>query len=190
MRSTCRQVAGTCVVKDVILHIIGSLGSDRGRLQVRGVQSAAQVSRMSIASRMVLSNMSIEMGAKAGICCPIARPRTGCLRGPPARWRWTSCQTGKADEELEMDVEELEPGGVPAHRGQRRSRARSRERGSTRRYWSCTTGALRTWPQQRPSCAVTRYQRMCGSSWCASREIYIERRRRACCHHLQGPERS
>lgn len=55
--------------KDVILGIIGKLGSDGA--DYRCVEYTGQaVDEMSISSRMVLSNMAIEMGAKAGICFP------------------------------------------------------------------------------------------------------------------------
>ncbi|MGE4275465.1 MAG: 3-isopropylmalate dehydratase large subunit [Candidatus Methanomethylophilaceae archaeon] len=55
--------------KDVILGIIGSLGSDGADyLCVEFIGDV--VEQMSISSRMVMSNMAIEMGAKAGICFP------------------------------------------------------------------------------------------------------------------------
>jgi len=95
--------------KDVILHIIGSLGSDGA--DYKCVEFVGDtVSRMSIASRMVLSNMSIEMGAKAGICYPDRKTQDWLSTRTTRKVEMdTSCQTGKADEELEMDVEELEP---------------------------------------------------------------------------------
>jgi 3-isopropylmalate/(R)-2-methylmalate dehydratase large subunit len=64
------QVAG-CLsqgvsAKDLILHIIGALGAD-GALY-RAVEFRGPVIEdMSIAGRMTLCNMSVEMGAKAGI---------------------------------------------------------------------------------------------------------------------------
>ncbi|MFA7341916.1 MAG: aconitase/3-isopropylmalate dehydratase large subunit family protein, partial [Candidatus Methanomethylophilaceae archaeon] len=55
--------------KDVILGIIGRLGSDGADYMcVEYVGDA--VDSMSVSSRMVMSNMAIEMGAKAGICFP------------------------------------------------------------------------------------------------------------------------
>jgi 3-isopropylmalate/(R)-2-methylmalate dehydratase large subunit len=57
------------MAKDVILHVIGDLGSDGA--DYRCVEYVGPtVDSMSIASRMVLCNMAIEMGAKAGICFP------------------------------------------------------------------------------------------------------------------------
>lgn len=95
--------------KDVILHIIGALGADGA--DYKCVEFVGDtISRMSIASRMVLSNMSIEMGAKAGVCPPdrktydwlSQRTFQGC---EPTFWDHSS----EADEEVEMDVEDLQP---------------------------------------------------------------------------------
>ncbi|NYT14498.1 MAG: 3-isopropylmalate dehydratase large subunit [Methanomassiliicoccales archaeon] len=55
--------------KDLILEIIGTLGADGADYMcVEFVGQAIDV--MSIESRMTLSNMSMEMGAKVGICFP------------------------------------------------------------------------------------------------------------------------
>ena len=53
--------------KDLILHIIGTIGAD-GALY-KSVEYAGEAID-SIGSRMVLSNMAIEMGAKNGYCAP------------------------------------------------------------------------------------------------------------------------
>ncbi|MCK5247257.1 3-isopropylmalate dehydratase large subunit [Candidatus Bipolaricaulota bacterium] len=55
--------------KDLILHIIGTIGAD-GALYKSVEYSGEAVEVMSIASRMVLCNMAIEMGAKNGYCAP------------------------------------------------------------------------------------------------------------------------
>jgi 3-isopropylmalate/(R)-2-methylmalate dehydratase large subunit len=95
--------------KDVILHIIGSLGSDGA--DYKCVEFVGDtVSRMSIASRMVMSNMSIEMGAKAGICYPDRKTQDWLSARTDRRVEIdTSYQSAEADEDLEMDVGELEP---------------------------------------------------------------------------------
>ncbi|MFP4196389.1 MAG: 3-isopropylmalate dehydratase large subunit [Methanomassiliicoccales archaeon] len=55
--------------KDVILHLIGSLGADGA--DYRCVEFVGPVvEEMSVSGRMVLSNMSMEMGAKTGVCFP------------------------------------------------------------------------------------------------------------------------
>ncbi len=55
--------------KDVILHIIGKLGADGA--DYKAVEFYGEtITRMSVASRMVMSNLSMEMGAKAAIIPP------------------------------------------------------------------------------------------------------------------------
>ena len=55
--------------KDLILHIIGSIGAD-GALYKSVEFTGDAIDAMSIGSRMVLCNMAIEMGAKNGYCVP------------------------------------------------------------------------------------------------------------------------
>jgi len=55
--------------KDLILKIIGELGAD-GALYKSVEYTGEAIDAMSLASRMVLSNMAIEMGAKNGVCLP------------------------------------------------------------------------------------------------------------------------
>jgi len=55
--------------KDLILKIIGALGAD-GALYRSVEYTGEAIEEMSIGSRMVLSNMAIEMGAKNGYCVP------------------------------------------------------------------------------------------------------------------------
>ncbi len=55
--------------KDLILHIIGTLGADGANYQAVEFHGET-VSQMSIASRMVLSNLSMEMGAKVAFVLP------------------------------------------------------------------------------------------------------------------------
>jgi homoaconitase/3-isopropylmalate dehydratase large subunit len=95
--------------KDVILHIIGSLGADGA--DYKCVEFVGDtVSRMSIASRMVMSNMSIEMGAKAGICFPDRTTQAWLASRTSRKWEVdVTEQRARADEELEMEVEDLEP---------------------------------------------------------------------------------
>lgn len=60
--------------KDVILHIIGDLGADGANYC--SVEFAGEtIQRMSIAGRMVLTNMAAEMGAKNGVVEPDAVTR-------------------------------------------------------------------------------------------------------------------
>jgi 3-isopropylmalate/(R)-2-methylmalate dehydratase large subunit len=55
--------------KDVILHIIGTLGADGANY--KAIEFTGEtIGRMTIASRMVLSNLSMEMGAKVAFIVP------------------------------------------------------------------------------------------------------------------------
>jgi 3-isopropylmalate/(R)-2-methylmalate dehydratase large subunit len=58
--------------KDLILYIIGELRSDGANYQAVEFHGPT-ISRMSIASRMVLSNLSMEMGAKVAFVLPDAK---------------------------------------------------------------------------------------------------------------------
>jgi len=63
------RLADPVTAKDLILHIIGSIGAD-GALYKSVEYTGEAIEAMSLASRMVLSNMAIEMGAKNGYCAP------------------------------------------------------------------------------------------------------------------------
>jgi 3-isopropylmalate/(R)-2-methylmalate dehydratase large subunit len=63
------ELADPVTAKDLILQIIGSIGAD-GALYKSVEYTGEAVEAMSLGSRMVLSNMAIEMGAKNGYCAP------------------------------------------------------------------------------------------------------------------------
>jgi len=63
------QLQAPVTSKDLILNIIGDLGAD-GALYRSVEYTGEAIDAMSLASRMVLSNMAIEMGAKNGVCLP------------------------------------------------------------------------------------------------------------------------
>jgi len=60
------------MAKDMILHIIGDLGAD-GTDYMCVEFTGSAVEALSVDSRMTLSNMSMEMGAKTGVCFPDAK---------------------------------------------------------------------------------------------------------------------
>jgi len=60
--------------KDVILHVIGRLGAD-GATYMALEYGGDAVRAMTLESRLVLSNMAVEAGAKAGLCAADAVTR-------------------------------------------------------------------------------------------------------------------
>jgi 3-isopropylmalate/(R)-2-methylmalate dehydratase large subunit len=71
--------------KDVILHIIGDQGADGADYQC--VEFVGKtIDQFSIPSRMVLSNMSVEMGAKAGVCFPDKTTEQWLSQRTDKRW--------------------------------------------------------------------------------------------------------
>ncbi|HPD09124.1 MAG TPA: aconitase family protein, partial [Methanomassiliicoccales archaeon] len=66
------RLDGPVVAKDVILHLIGMMGADG--CDYRCVEFVGPVvDAMSISGRMTMCNMSVEMGAKAGVAFPDQR---------------------------------------------------------------------------------------------------------------------
>jgi 3-isopropylmalate/(R)-2-methylmalate dehydratase large subunit len=63
------RLADPVTAKDLILHIIGSIGAD-GALYKSVEYAGEAIEAMSLGARMVLCNMAIEMGAKNGYCAP------------------------------------------------------------------------------------------------------------------------
>ncbi len=63
-----------CMSKDVILKAIGELGADGADYCCVEYVGGA-VDGMSVSSRMVMCNMAVEMGAKAGVCFPDDKTR-------------------------------------------------------------------------------------------------------------------
>jgi len=95
--------------KDVILHIIGTLGAD-GATYCSVEFTGETVQQMSVASRMVLTNMAAEMGAKNGVVEPDEKTRAW-LQGRVQRDYEEVHADADASYErvLEFDVSDLEP---------------------------------------------------------------------------------
>jgi len=100
--------------KDAILRVIGDLGADGADYMC--VEFTGQVvDALSIAGRMVLSNMSVEMGAKAGVCFPDARTEEFlAARGKVAKGT-TSDPGAVVREVLEFDLSRLGPQVAKPH---------------------------------------------------------------------------
>lgn len=83
--------------KDLILHVIGTIGADGGTGHVIEYRGEA-ISALDMAGRMTVCNMSIEAGARAGLIAPDETtfawleqtpnaPRGAAFEASKARWR-------------------------------------------------------------------------------------------------------
>jgi len=106
--------------KDVILHIIGSIGVDGGTGSVIEYYGST-IRAMDMESRMTLCNMSIECGARAGMVAP-DQVTFDFLQGRPmapageawdsavAFWKTLSTDEGaRFDQQVEIDATRIEP---------------------------------------------------------------------------------
>ncbi|MGD1060221.1 MAG: 3-isopropylmalate dehydratase large subunit [Methanomassiliicoccales archaeon] len=95
--------------KDVILHVIGNIGSD-GADYACVEFTGDVVDRLSVAGRMVLSNMSVEMGAKAGVCFPDAKTEEYLSTRTQRSWRPVLSDEGaKVKETRNYELSDLAP---------------------------------------------------------------------------------
>ncbi|MGH9475771.1 MAG: 3-isopropylmalate dehydratase large subunit [Terriglobales bacterium] len=105
--------------KDLILHIIGSMGSDGATGHV--IEYAGEAIRaLSMEARMTVCNMSIEAGARAGMIAPDAatvaylrgraQPRDEAFERAAADWlALASDAAASFDREIHFDAAALEP---------------------------------------------------------------------------------
>jgi len=109
------RLADPVTAKDLILHIIGSIGAD-GALY-KSVEYAGEAIRaMSLGSRMVLCNMAIEMGAKSGYCAPDAKTYAYLEPRAETEYKPVFPDTGAEYEQvLEFDASLLEPQVAAPH---------------------------------------------------------------------------
>ena len=109
------RLAAPVTAKDLILHIIGSIGAD-GALYKSVEYTGEAVRSMSLASRMVLSNMAIEMGAKNGYCTP--DDKTYAYLESRAEAQYTPVfpdADAEYEQALEFDATSLEPQVAAPH---------------------------------------------------------------------------
>ena len=97
--------------KDLILHIIGKVGVD-GAIYKSVEFTGPTIRNMSIAGRMTVCNMAVEMGAKNGIVEPDDATAT-FLKGRTAKasdYKWLKSDVdAKYEKTVDIDVEDLEP---------------------------------------------------------------------------------
>ena len=110
-----RFTAGV-TVKDLILKIIGDIRADGANYRSVEFHGSA-IGAMSVAERMTLCNMGVEMGAKNAICPPDAKviEHVGkCARRDDWEPLWADLDADYA-EELHYDLENIEPGVAKPH---------------------------------------------------------------------------
>ncbi len=95
--------------KDVILHLIGKMGADGCDYRCAEFVGPL-VDAMSISGRMTMCNMSMEMGAKAGVTFPDAKTRD-YLKGRTSRdWEPVlSDKDAEVEKIFDMDLTGLSP---------------------------------------------------------------------------------
>ncbi len=99
--------------KDLILYMIGKVGVD-GAIYKSTEFSGSTMQDMSIAGRMTVCNMAVEMGAKNGIVEPDETTRKFLeTRVPKAKLQeleqWKSDPDAKYENTIKIDVSNLEP---------------------------------------------------------------------------------
>ncbi len=106
--------------KDVILHIIGTIGVDGGTGSVIEYHGST-IRAMDMESRMTLCNMSIECGARAGMVAPDETtfeyikgrpmaPQSDAWQRAVERWKALSTDEGASfDRLVTIDASEIEP---------------------------------------------------------------------------------
>lgn len=97
--------------KDLILHMIGKVSVD-GAIYKSTEFTGPTIQNMSIAGRMTVCNMAVEMGAKNGIVEP-DEATAQFLKGRTAKasdYNWLkSDMDARYEKTVEIDVEDLEP---------------------------------------------------------------------------------
>jgi 3-isopropylmalate/(R)-2-methylmalate dehydratase large subunit len=114
------QLAAGVTAKDVILHVIGTIGVDGGTGSVIEYHGST-VRSMGMESRMTLCNMSIECGARAGMVAPDdttfdylagrpMAPEGDDWEAAVADWRSLRTDPGaRYDDEVEIDATRIRP---------------------------------------------------------------------------------
>ena len=121
MRVTANgELPAACTAKDLILALIGKIGTGGGTGHVIDYTGPA-ITALSMEGRMTVSNMSIEAGARAGLIAPDGKTFE-YLKGRPfapkgadwdaavAHWKTLPSEIGATyDTEVILDVSEIEP---------------------------------------------------------------------------------
>jgi 3-isopropylmalate/(R)-2-methylmalate dehydratase large subunit len=95
--------------KDVILHLIGSMGADGCDYRCAEFVGPV-VDGMSVSGRMTMCNMSMEMGAKAGVTFPDDRTKDYLKGRTEVAWEPVlSDVEAEVEKEFDFDLADLSP---------------------------------------------------------------------------------
>lgn len=95
--------------KDVILHLIGKMGADGCDYRCTEFVGPV-VDAISVSGRMTMCNMSMEMGAKAGVCFPDQRTDEYLKGRAKVPWQpITSDKDAEVEREFDLDLTGLSP---------------------------------------------------------------------------------
>jgi 3-isopropylmalate/(R)-2-methylmalate dehydratase large subunit len=97
--------------KDLILNVIGNLGVD-GAIYKAAEFTGPTIKKMSIAGRMTVCNMAVEMGAKNGIIAPdetTSKFLEGRVKNLPEFKALQSDKEAVYEHTVEFDVSKMEP---------------------------------------------------------------------------------
>jgi len=96
------------LAKDLTLMLVGAIGADGATY--RALEYVGEtIEALSMAGRMTLCNMGVEMGAKAAIVPPDGVTEDFLRERAREPYRPVSSDPGSYDSEMEFDVSDLEP---------------------------------------------------------------------------------
>jgi len=114
------QLAPGVSAKDLILHVIGTIGVNGGTGHVIEYRGSA-IEALSMEERMTVCNMSIEAGARAGLIAPDETtfawlavapraPKGAAFDAAVARWQaFRSDEGARFDREVHIDAAQIRP---------------------------------------------------------------------------------
>lgn len=102
------QTGPEITAKDIALMVIGEIGAD-GANYMAVEYTGPVIESMEVPGRMTLSNLGVEMGAKAAIIPPDGRTEAWLRGRARQEYRPEHSDPGSYDLEYEFDVTELEP---------------------------------------------------------------------------------
>ncbi|TFG57375.1 MAG: 3-isopropylmalate dehydratase large subunit [Methanomassiliicoccus sp.] len=103
------KLEGPVSAKDVILHLIGSMGADGCDYRCTEFVGPV-VDDMSVSGRMTMCNMSMEMGAKAGVTFPDDKTQDYLRGRTDTPWQSVlSDADAEVEKEIDFDLQGLSP---------------------------------------------------------------------------------